>query len=73
MDTTLALSDTHHYHSLRKACVAFLALSNKVGSAVASQEVYLQLNDNDRTRPAMFLSGTTFKDMRKWMCSRPRR
>ena len=72
-ETTLALADTNHCHGLRKACVAFLALSNKVGSAVASQEVYLQLNDNDRPRPATFLSGTTFKNMRKWMCSRPTR
>jgi hypothetical protein len=50
VDTTLALADTHHCHGLREACVAFLASSNKVGSAVASQEVYLQHNDNDMRR-----------------------
>lgn len=73
VETTLALADTHQCHGLRKACVAFLASSNRVGSAVASKEVYLQL---DRPRSATFLSGATvFKNKRKWMlsCCRPTR
>jgi len=71
VETTLALADAHHCHGLRNACAAFLASSNKVGSAV-SQEVFLKLN---RPRPA-FLSDTVskLKNMRKWMLScRPTR